>query len=259
MKTPPMRPLLAACFLAVLVAIGMPPVIAAEQPPTAEALLKDAELAGSGQIAVYTKKGSVILSVPRAAIGKPFIWYAEVVGLPAGVVSDSLEAGSLLARLERHGDLIVVRDLNTQATQTGGGDELPAEAEPGDAPIPGSPDPTPFPERPIDVALNMLQTSPAIAAFPVAAELPDGTVLIDVTSTFANDIASFTARDFVALSGLVPAAVDPGRSYIERVRATAQSFSIRSHLTFLAANPANAVTGVKPVSVVIGHSFIWLF
>ena len=254
----PTRLLLAACSLLALLGASAPLALAAEQPSAAEALLKDAELVGSGQISVYTKKGSVILSVPRAAIGKPFIWYAEVVGLPAGVVSDSLEAGSLLARMERHGDLIVVRDLNMQASQTGGGEELPKETEPGDAPIPGSPDPTPFPERPIDVALNMMQTAPAVAAFPVAAELPDGTVLIDVTSAFANDIASFTARDFVALSGLVPAAVDPGRSYIERVRTTSQSLNIRSHLTFLAANPANAVTGAKPVSVVIGHSFIFL-
>lgn len=245
-----LRSLLCAVPLAALL---MAPVARAEEAPSpAEALLKDAEMVGTGPITVYTKKGSVILALPKAAFGKPFIWYAEVVGLPAGVVSDSLEAGSVLAKLERHGDLVIVRDLNTRATKTGGEDDLPPETEPG------VPDSTSFPERPIDVALNMFQTSPAVASLPVAAELADGTALVDVTAAFSNDIAGVSARDFVALTKLVPAGVDPARSYIERVRTTPETLNIRSHLTFLAADPQNPVAGPRPVSIILGHSFLFL-
>ena len=225
--------------------------------PSAEVMLQGAELIGSGPISVYSKNGSVVLSLPPESFGRPFIWYAEVVSLPPGAVSDSLEAGSMLARLERHSDIVIVRDLTTHAMRTGG-DGLPQEAPPDAQRIPGSPDPDPFPERPIDVALNTLQSAPAVASFPVAAEAADGTVIIDVTSVFSNDIASLTARDFVFLTGMVPAAVDPARSYVERVKATSRSLNIRSHLTFLASSPQNPVTGVRPVSIVVGHSFLFL-
>ena len=79
-----------------------------------------------------------------------------------------------------------------------------------------------------------------------------------MTKAFSNDIASVTARDFVALSRLMPAAVDPAKSYIDRVKIRDGILNIRSHLTFLAANPANAATGVRPVSLVVGHSFVFL-
>ena len=153
MRIPSLRVLFCALSLA---AVLLAPMVRAEETPSpAETLLKGADLVGSGPISVYTKKGSVILSLPKAAFGRPFIWYAEVVGLPAGVVSDSLEAGSLLAKLERHGDLVIVRDLNTRATKTGGEDDLPPETPPG------VPDSTSFPERPIDVALTSASLSRA--------------------------------------------------------------------------------------------------
>ena len=246
--------------LALLAAVLWVPQTAAAEtaaPATAETLLQGAELVGSGPISVYTKNGGVMLSLPPDAFGRPFIWFAEVVSLPPGAVSDKLEAGSMLAKLERHGNLVIVRDLTTRAARTGG-DGLPPEELPGSERIPGSPDPNPFPERPIDVALNTLQAAPAAAAFPVAAEAADGSVIIDVTAVFSRDIASLTARDFVFLTGMVPATVDPARSYIERVSATSRSLNIRSHLTFLASNPQNPVTGVRPVSIVIGHSFLFL-
>jgi hypothetical protein len=251
------RTTLIAALLAVL--IGLPQVASAETaaPPTPQSVLEGAELIGKGPISAYSKKGSVILSLPKDIFGRPFIWYSEVVGLPAGVVSDSLEAASILARFERHGGRVVVRDLNARAAMLGG-DGLPGEQPAPVERVPGSPDPTPFPERPIDVALNMLQTPPAIAAFPVAAEGADGTVLLDVTQAFSNDIESASARSFVALTGLVPAAVDPARSYIERTQVGSETLNIRTHLTFLATNPQSPASGVKPVSVVIGHSFVFL-
>lgn len=258
MKTLRMKSLLGLGSALAILAFTAP--AGAAETPSAKAILEGAELVGSGPIAVYRKNGSVILSLPPAAFGKPFIWYAEVVGLPAGTVSDALEAASLLARLERHGDLVVVRDLTTRASKASGnaGEEAPGQTDQGGAPLPGSPDQTESLEKPIDVALNLIDTGPAIAAFPVAAELPDGAVLVDVTQTFSNDIASLTARDYVNLSGLVPAAVDPARSYVERVKSSARTLNIRSHLTFLATNPQNPVTGVRPVSVVVGHSLVFL-
>jgi hypothetical protein len=252
-------PLLSLCSLAALLAAAPLPA-AAEEKTAATSLIEGAERVGAGPIAAYTRNGSVILAVPPAMFEKPFIWYAEVVGLPAGVVSDSLEAASLLARFERHGNLILVRDLTTRSSRTASdGDRPPAEEEnPADPRIPGEPEANATPERPIDIALNLIERGPVIAAFPVAGELPDGSVLIDVTATFSNDIASASARKFIALTGSLPAAVDPSRSLVDRVKASEVSLNIRSHLTFLAANPQNPVEGAKPVSIVVGHSFRFL-
>jgi hypothetical protein len=183
-----------ACFFGIAsllaILVGPPQQAAAEEAaPTSQSVLEGAELVGRGPISLYRKKGSVILSLPRETFGRPFIWYAEVVGLPAGVVSDSLEAASILAQFKRHGDRVVVRDLNARAALVGG-EGLPGEQPAPVERVPGSPDPTPFPEKPIDIALNMLQTPPVIAAFSVAAEGEDGAVLIDVTQAFSGDIES---------------------------------------------------------------------
>jgi hypothetical protein len=130
-------PLLSLCSLAAVLAVAPLPAMAEGAAPSAASLIAGAERIGTGAISAYLNKGSVILAVPPAMFEKPFIWYSEVVGLPAGVVADSLEAGSLLARFERHGNLIVVRDLTTRASRTassdgGGGSPEPVDTLPGE-------------------------------------------------------------------------------------------------------------------------------
>ncbi len=204
-------------------------------PPTADTLLQGAVLAGPGRIAAYRKDGRLMLLVPADALGKPFIWYAEVVGLPAGTVSDALEAGSMLARFERHDGKLLARDLTTTSTRLSGTAD--------DAPLSGAPSPTgdstAVPEtldgreRPVEAALNLIETGPVAASFPILGETADGRILVDATQVFSNDLESASGRDFVALGGSVVAASDPSRSYIERVTSSEASLNIRSHLTFL--------------------------
>ncbi|MFO0345704.1 MAG: zinc-dependent metalloprotease [Labrys sp. (in: a-proteobacteria)] len=224
--------------------------------PSAETILQGARTIGQGRVGVYEKDGSYILAVPRAAIGKPFLWYAEAVGIPAGIVADRLEAATLLAQFERHGGTLLIRDLTTKAgkrasqvTTAEPVDERtsPEGAQPNDPKI-----------RPIDVALNTLETGAVVATFPIMAEAPDGAMLIDVTAVFSSDIASASGRAFVARTGLLPAAVDPSKSYIDRVRVFESNVNIRSHVTFLAANPKDPTQGPAPVSLIIGHSLVFL-
>lgn len=240
--------------------LGVAPVHAQQATPGVDALIQGAKLAGPGRIAAYTKEGRLLLLLPADALGKPFIWYSEVVGLPAGVVSDALQAGSALARFERHDGRILARDLTTTSSRASGtADDTPETAPdtPG-ASKTAAPETTDGRERPIEAALNLIETGPVIAAFPVLAETADGRILVDATAVFSNDIENASGRDFVALGGNVATAVDPSRSYVERVTAKADSLNIRSHLTFLAASPAQPAAGPKPVSMVIGHSFMFL-
>ena len=54
------------------------------------------------------------------------------------------------------------------------------------------------------------------------------------------------------------AAVDPTKSYIEAVRVRGDVLNVRSHITFLAGLQADPVVGPQPVSVVLGHSIVFL-
>ena len=111
---------------------------------------------------------------------------------------------------------------------------------------------------PIDVALTSSETGALIASFPIVGSLPDGGLVVDVTATFSNDIGAATGRTVLGKVGAVPAAVDPSKSYIDGVRVRGDALNVRSHITFLAGLKADPGAGPQPVSVVMGHSIVFL-
>ncbi len=237
-----------------------PQPAAASQPADPAAVLQGAERVGAGRFTAYRKGASTLVVLPPGSVGKPLLWYTEAVRVPAGAVTagKGLEVSSLLARFERVGNVIHVRDLSTSQKRRAGA--APGEAPPaGDAPagLPGA-GPRDPKVRPIDVALSSSETGALIASFPIVGSLPDGALVLDVTATFSNDIPAVTGRGMVAKVGALVAAVDPTKSYIEGVRVRGDAFTVRSHLTYLAALRADPVAGPQPVSVVLGHSIVLL-
>lgn len=228
---------------------------AAATPPDPAALLQRAERIGSGRVAAYRLGGQTLVVLPPGTLGKPVLWYTEVVGVPAGVVAEALEVNNALARLERVGNVVHVRDLSTvqkrRAAPPG------ADGTPTPGAVPGSA-PTDPKLRPIEVALGASETGAIIASFPIVGQPGDGSLVLDVTATFSSDIPAVTGRLIVSKAGVVPAAVDPARSYIDRVRVRGDALNVRSHLTFLAVVPALQTAGPQPVSVVLGHSIVFL-
>ncbi len=236
------------------------PAAAAVQPADPADVLQGAERIGVGRFTAYRKGASTLVVVPPGSIGKPLLWYTEVVRVPAGAVTadKGLQVSSRLARFERVGNVIHVRDLSTTQQRRAGA--APGEAPPpGDAPagVPGAAPRDPK-VRPIDVALSSSETGALIASFPVVGSLPDGSPVLDVTATFSNDIAAATGRSILAKVGAVPAAVDPTKSYIDGVRVRGDALTVRSHITFLAGLKSDPQAGPQPVSVVLGHSIVFL-
>ena len=232
------------------------PAASAAAAPTLAALLQGAERIGQeGRLTAWRKGASTIVVLGPGAIGKPLLWYTEAVSLPPGAVAgNGLEVVNALARFERVGNLVHVRDLSSVQKRRAGlpPDERRPDTLPGAAP--GDPK-----RRPIEVAVARTQTGALIASFPVLAEGADGSVAIDITATFSNDIPAATGRLFASVGGsLLPVATDPGKSYIERVRVRNDVLSVRTHLTFLAQIPALPVVGPQPVSLVLGHSIVFL-
>lgn len=237
-----------------------PPAPAASPPApaaSAESVLKDAERIGSGRLTAWRAGNRTLVAMPADALGKPVVWYTEVVGVPAGLVlggtQDGLEVNNTLARFERIGNTVHMRDLGTTIKRRA----APPRDDHGPAEIPGAAPRAPK-VRPIEYALAGGETGALVMNFPVVGTLADGALLLDFTPEFSKDIPAATGRLAVTAAGLAPAAVDPAKSYIERVRVRGDAINIRSHLTYLANVPAKPAIGPQHVSVVLGHSIVFL-
>ena len=229
------------------------PAVPAAAPATAEDALKGAERIGAGRLTAWRKGDRTLVALPADALGKPVVWYSEVVSVPAGVVADDLKINETLARFERVGSTVYLRDLGTSIKRRAGAPEEPAAPR-----IPGAAHDDPK-RRPIEYALTGSETGTLVMNLPIVATQADGSLLLDITPTFSTDIPAATARMFIA-GGLkvVPAAVDATKSYLGRVRVHGDAIDIRSHLTFLATIAQAPAAGPQPVSIVVGHSIVFL-
>lgn len=218
----------------------------AAAPPTIEAALQGAEKLGDGVVGAWRKAGSTLLLLSAPVFERPFLWYAEVVSVPSQVVGQ-LDLGSSVVQFERQGALVFVRDLSSTFDKRA-----------------GAPDPSPGPgletprARPIDFAVRRGNEAPIVAVLPVLATAADGRVLVDATRAFSGDVEHLSAAGQVTGIGLVPAAVDPQRSYITSVRVFPRNFGIRTHLTFLSKDPKQPALPPRAVSMRIGHSLVML-
>ncbi len=123
-----------------------------------------------------------------------------MVGLPADVVASDINVASRLARIEMHGNTILIRD-QTRAAANRAAVAPDVPTEPGEVPdgIPvGSSGADGFelsdPKlSPIEAAIGLTQTGPVIATLPIAETGPDGTIYLDMTPFFANDVGGLSA------------------------------------------------------------------
>lgn len=240
----------------------------AQAPAATAPVLAGAERLGQGPLQLWRKGGSTLLEMPAESFRRLALWYVELVGAPAGVVAtQGLEVGNAVVRFERQGPVVLVRRLDTALERRGGrpADEKPVptperaadRAAPPTGQVEGSA--AGDAKRPIERALGTLETGPVIAALPVHELRADGSVVVDVGAVLTGDVATLSARSFlVRNAGVVPAVVDPARSYLAQARSRGQGLHARAHLTYLVTQPSAAVLGPQPVSLVLGHSWVLL-
>lgn len=251
---------LCSSLLSVL-ACGVPGVFAQATPTAAPAsaganaadrLLASAQPLGSGRIRAWRAGERTLVVLPAEALGKPLFWYTEAVTVPAGATARDLKLSERITRFERVGQVVHLRDLGTTLNRRAG-----HPIDPGRTDIPGAAS-RDAKRQPIEYALNN-ESGALVVSLPVLATRADGALLLDITEAFSTDIPAATARTFITdYLQAVPAAVDPSKSYLGRVRSRGDVLNIRSHLTFLAVNPAAQSAGPQPVSMVVGHSFVFL-
>ena len=233
--------------------------VAAEQnkskktPTGYDTALKEAKVIGTGCVTAYLKDDHTLIDLPKNILGRLLLWYSEAVRLPPAAVSAggiNLGApsgqGATAVTLERQGKRILIRDHSPGFSKRGGSQDPVVPYDNGTV------------TSAIEQSVSEASNGPVIAVLPILGEGPDDTILVDITETFSKDIESLTARAQIMSTGLIPAAVDPARSYIADVKVFPTDIDIRSHLTFLAADPNDPVSGPQPVSIEIGHSIILL-
>ena len=210
-------------------------------------LLKTSKPIGQGLVSAYRKGDSILLALPPDLFGRLLFWSAEVVGYPAKAVSTSGNiVGTAVVTLERQGSRVFIRNRTPGYAKAAG---------PSERHRPGHAD-TKF--SPIQRAVADATNAPVIAALKIAAEAPDGTVLVDIAPAFSGDFDTLSARPHIVTAGVIPQAVDPNRSFVASVKVFPQNISVRSQLTFLALDASDAVRGPQPVSIEIGHSLVLL-
>ncbi len=204
--------------------------------PFAQLVAKGTPL-GEGPAQLYDLKGRTFLVLPPELLDRLFMWYAEAVSLPVGVVSMGGNAiGETIIRLERRGDTIFVRDLAGKSARRAVVSEHDDHVEAKLAPI--------------QIAVEGVTLGPILFGLPIAGEGPDGEMLLDLTDVFSGDIGGPITAGAVLAGPLGPPAADPTRSWIDRARSFPENISVRSHLTFIGQGGAQ--------SMIVGHSLALL-
>ncbi|WP_416898848.1 MAG: zinc-dependent metalloprotease [Minwuia sp.] len=236
-------------LLVLLLPLGGAAAQTAEAPPDPYVNAIDgAEAIGDGAIRAFRKGPQLLLELPEDTPDRLFLWYVEGVGLPLKAEASGIGLRGVLVRFEEIDGSLIARDMSGPITRRRGHPEPyePRETDAGTA------------DDPVAVSVGNTAVGPVIAAFPVIGRSPAGRLLIDGTAVFSADLPQMSARELVLRTGMLPQAPDPRGSWISRVVAHDIDIDIRTHLTFLAANPANPAAGPAPVSVTVGHSLVLL-
>lgn len=158
-----------------------------------------------GLFKVHRIDDKIYWEIPENMLGRDMLWYAELAELPQSQFSAfsthiGENLGSHLVRFERHDKRIYMRVPNFGIRAEGGGA--------------------------IQNGVDLSNVAPIVASFPIEAEGPNKTAVIDVTNTFALDQGEFAVGPRLGAVG-----VDPTRSYIDRVSAFPMNIETRVYLT----------------------------
>ena len=164
-----------------------------------------------GIFKVHRVGETVYYEIPKAQLGKDFLWNTQIKKTTIGAGYGGQAAGSRVVRWVAKGDrvLLLSIDYSLVADQS----------------------------NPIYQAVDDANYPTIIRAFNVAAYSPSGDPVIDVTPLFLTDVPEISVRGRVGGRGF-----DPTRSFIERVVSFPENLNVEVTQTFT-ANEATAAPG----------------
>ena len=204
--------------------------------PYDKVITKDAKTK-DGVFKVHQIKDKYFYEIPKAELDKEFLLVSQIAKTTLGVGYGGQALGRRVVRWERNENKIFLRNINYSIVANSA--------------------------LPIAEAVQNSNVDSIIMAFPVAAFGPNDSVVIDVTRMFNTDVFELSARQRLSATAL-----DPTRSYIERVTTFPTNIEASSSMTYTrVAAPAGlpggggaAAGGMPPGSatIVLHHSMVKL-
>lgn len=172
-----------------------------EEPKKYEDVITKEAKTQPGVFKVHQVKDKIYWEIPSNMLGRDFLWQTEIAQLPHSAGFPGSPMGTKVVRFTRHNNTIFLRDVNYDTRAVGDNGTIEGVKE------------------------NTI--NPIVMTFPVVAEAPDKSTVIDVTSLFTSDPSEFSVASRLGAAG-----VDTAACYIDRVKAFPQNIETRSFLTF---------------------------
>ena len=154
-----------------------------------------------GVFTVHRIKDRMFYEIPKAALGREFLWVSQIAKTTLGAGYGGQAAGNRVVRWERRGDRILLRSVQYDVVAD--------------------------PNAPIAKAVEAANFDPIVMAFNIDALGKDDAAVIEVTRLFTTDVPEFSGRTRVGAR-----AFDASRSFVDRVAAFPENIEVEAIHTY---------------------------
>lgn len=165
-----------------------------------------------GIFKVHRINDQLYYEIPKAQLGKDFLWVTQIKRTAAGAGTGGQAGGNRVVRWDLFNNRVLLRLVDYSIVAD--------------------------PSKPIARAVADANNPAIVRAFSVAAFSPAGDPVIDVTALFSTDVAELSVRGRVGGRGL-----DGTRTFIEKVVAFPENINVEVTQTFVVAADGGAGGG----------------
>jgi len=173
---------------------------APEIRPYEKVITKDAK-SDTGVFTVHRIKDKVYYEIPKAELGKDFLWVSQIARTTLGVGYGGQYVDDHVVRWERHGNRVLLRSVSYDVVAD--------------------------PKLPVSRAVQAANNNSILMSFWIEALGKDEAPVIDVTRLFTTEVIEFSARQRLRARGF-----DTSRSFIERVVSFPTNIEVEATHTF---------------------------
>ena len=204
-----------------------------EPKPYDRVITKEAK-SDTGVFTVHRIGDRLYYEIPKAELGKEFLWVSQIARTTLGVGQGGQAAGNRVVRWERRNNRVFLRNISY---------DIVAD-----------------PSQPIAKAVEAANNDAILMAFNVEAVGKDDAPVIEVTRLFTTEVPEFSARARVRANTF-----DAARSFVERAVSFPQNIEVEATHTYSTGvqvqnGPANNANAARPgsSSVVMHYSMVKL-
>jgi hypothetical protein len=175
----------------------------APRPRPYDQVVTDEARSDEGVFTVHRIEEQLYYEIPRAELGKDFLWVTQIKRTTAGAGAGGQAAGNRVVRWELLGDRVLLRLIDFSIV-----------ADPSTA---------------IARAVADANTPAIVRAFNVAAYSPDGSPVIEVTPLFMTEVPELSVRARLGARGF-----DQNRTFLDKVVSFPENINVEVNQTYTA-------------------------